>query len=222
VQLRHEFEVEAECQFGGVRAELPVARRIKCIQQEVDAILHNMKNDDEKASLQRASILYEIYTRLRKVYSSQGKWEEEGEMLAESRRQVVHFIRQRSAPSWRKAGNRVNAVLYSSVSWMLASIWRILGVSIGFILFGAALWWLLLCCSGCSVPGNDTSFWFFVYSVAKVFALAESPSWLDSMGAGCGSIVHSLIRFSVVVGGALGLGTFGVLISFIYQQVSRR
>lgn len=209
LELKHQFEVRAECQFGGIEFNVDLKSRFQEINSEMRMIGHWFNRRQRDVSLLNGEVT--LTSRLMKVFREYDQHEE-----AEVCRSRVRTLNRRI---WAKrSGWRALPVL--PLRWyietLLGSTQLIFLAILSWIAFFVAAqiaheWWI-----------SDDSHWRFLLSEV-LWRESVSQAVLSFLGSGTSDAVAGS-WFTVVLSSVAALTGFlhlGILIAHIYRLLSR-
>lgn len=207
--LKHEFEVRAECAFVGAGYHFSLGRRLKELEQEVQAVAKWCHKPSRKRIGWDAQTT--VLGRLVLLYREFGQQEEENACLVALRRLNRKLRRPKGLNAffnpfaWMVHG----ALAYGE--WLLASFSHLVLMT---------LLWIVSLAAGASEIGV-ASYYDPIHATSQVF------SW--TIGGGAQAFPHAagLMRESMLmvlswVGVVIGVFHLGILISYLYSLIARK
>lgn len=206
LELKHRFEVLAECQFGGVEFSLDLKPRFQEIRREMAMLGEWFSKKRSAASIVNGELI--LVSRLLTVFQSYHELDE-AEMC-------LRRIRDLHRKAWvQKLGLRGWAVL--PIRWYIE---KLMGSTQ--LIFWAIIFWLtalVLARLGLEWPASGwptVNLW--MQSVSEsVRAFAGGEAWKPDMGKAWD---WKMLLWSIV-GALLGFLHLGILIAHIYRRFSR-
>ncbi len=211
LELKHRFEVLAECQFGGVEFNLDLKPRFAEIRRDLTAICVWFGPDHRQSSLLNGELA--VVSRLLTVFRDYNEYDEEDACLRR--------IRELQTCIWRtKFGMRILWLwpvwlVRRYVEWVIVSPQRLAGM---------ITLWLAVICLGMHFAGYKSSGWELAGDAVKSFFGGEPTASVTIADANGKNIdaVKPWLALVTSIGVALGFLHLGIFISRIYSVISRK
>ncbi len=229
--LQQRMEVTAECAFMGTTGALDVAARIRSLDAMVDVLFA----PPFLPQMQKAKAMAEIVSHLRRIYGTFGRVREEAECMREMRRyrrQARYYNRHPGSRLLRHRAEYRGRSFGRALEWyfdmIVGGFWRITAAMAAIVLLFTILFALSASRIGFCADCSEVVLWgaSLVQSAVTFFALqsgivndATTRSVvvsLDDTGA------FFLFWTITVAEMLLGFMHLGLLISYLYEKLSRR
>lgn len=216
LELKHRFEVMAECQFGGVEFNLNLESRFAEVRRDMEAICVWFGADHRQSSLLNGELT--IISRLLTVFREYNEYDEEDACLQK--------IRSLQTALWtRRQGVRILFLwpmwlLRRYIEWIIVSPQRLFGaICVSLVLVFASLRWGMPSeiTGTLSESGAEKSFWSMaVSSVNALFGAQPSPHLEKT------DDINVIVAAATCVGAIIGFLHLGIFISRLYSSISRK
>lgn len=229
--LQHRMEVTAECAFMGTTGTLDVAARIRSLDAEVEVLFA----PPYLPQMQKAKAMAEIVSQLRRIYETFGRIREEGECMREMRRyrrQARYYNRHPNSRLLRHRTEHTGRSVGRALEWyfdmIVGGFRRITAAMAAIVLLFTVLFALSASRIGFCADCSEGVLWgaSFMQSAVTFFALQSGivndattslvVVSLDDTGA------FFLFWTITVAEMLLGFMHLGLLVSYLYEKLSRR
>ncbi|MEA2599341.1 MAG: hypothetical protein QOF89_333 [Acidobacteriota bacterium] len=225
LELRHCFEVQAECMFHGISAPVRIAPRLKEVKQEIQSTL--CLDGPPREPWQRKqfwSAYLRILHQFKSIFAASGQFEEESYCLKKLRQAIrndrywglrtqVHNRKARGENGWKNLPKVPIAWLRRAASWYFSMGVSSVPSAVALLLFWALVFGILLYeLHPMPHPGG------------LALALESSAISLTTLGPVlvCGCPLTPQLAAILLPAMIVAYIHLGLLISLAYQWVSRR
>ena len=207
LRVKHQFEVIAECQFSGVENHVPVERRLKEIEGQVEEIC--LWFGDGKSDVPALNARMAICTSLVREFRRFGQFDEE--------QKCMQVVRQCHFDLWMKQSPLLIcfAPMFRYVSWLLSSF-TAFASAVALILFVYSVLLLFLSGAGsaeCAAQGALITF----FTAGKPEGFVGSCKEIQAI-PGC-EMYFGLVTSTAIV---LGYSHLAVLVTHLNSLVNRK